>query len=399
MGSQAMGLTVTKANLDFHTTQEWKDSVVKKMTGGVGMLFKKHHIDTIWGNAYLKDAHSLRVIGEDKAQTYTFKHLIIATGSHPIEIPNFEFKGRVLDSTGLLNIKDLPKSLIVIGGGYIGSELASAFANMGTKVSILEGSNSILNAYEPDLVKVVKRRFSEQKVDIYTNALAKKAEQTADNVKVTYEVDGKQQELVADYCVVAVGRKPNTKDMGLEQVGIKTDKLGLIVVDNQGRTNVPNIFAIGDIVPGLALAHKASYEGKVAAEVISGKNVTVDYRAMPAVCYTDTAIASTGLTVAQAKEKGLNAAKAQFPLAANARAVSMNSAFGFVRITYIKDTQQVIGAEIVGPHASDLISELTLAIETGATLEDIALTIHPHPSIGEAVMDAAEVGLGLPTNI
>lgn len=399
MDSQSMGLTVTKATLDFHQTQAWKDNVVKKMTGGVGMLFKKHKIDTIWGNAYLKDAHSLRVIGKDSAQTYTFKHLIIATGGRPVEIPNFKFEGRVLDSTGLLNVKELPKSLIVIGGGYIGSELASAFANMGTKVSILEGTNSILNAYEPDLVKVVARHFSQQGVDIYTNALAKKAVQTNDGVTVTYEVDGKAHQLTADYVTVAVGRKPNTDEMGLEQVGIETDEKGLIKVDNQGRTNIPNIFAIGDIVAGPALAHKASYEGKVAAEVISGKKVTVDYRAMPAVCYTDTSIAATGLTKAEAIKQGLDATSSQFPFAANARAVSMNAATGFARIVYLKDTHQVVGAQIVGPHASDLISELTLAIETGATLDDIALTIHPHPSIAEAVCDAAEVGLGLPTNI
>lgn len=399
MDSQDMGLQVTAAKLDFTKTQEWKKSVVDRLTGGVASLFKKHHIDVIWGSAYLKDAHSLRVIGEDKAQTYTFNNLIIATGSHPIEIPNFKFEGRVIDSTGALSLTEVPKELVVVGGGYIGSELASAYANLGAHVTILEGSNSILANYERDLVKVVEHHFSEQGVDIYTEAMAKRAEQNGDKVEVTFEVKGEEKTITADYCIVSVGRRPNTKDMGLEQVGIKVDQRGLIEVDNQSRTSVENIYAIGDVVPGFALAHKASYEGKVAAEAISGKATTVDYHAMPAVCYTDTSVATTGLTFAEAKDQGLDVKKSQFPFAANGRAISMNSTDGFVRLVYLKDSGILVGAQIVGVHASDLISELTLAIESGNTVEDIALTIHPHPSIAEAVMDVADVAIGFPTNI
>ena len=235
MHSQDMGLRVTAAELDFSKTQEWKQSVVDKMTGGVGMLFKKHNIDVIWGNAYLKDNHSLRVITDDKAQTYTFNNLIIATGSHPIEIPHFKFEGRVIDSTGALNLPEVPKELVVVGGGYIGSELASAYANLGAHVTILEGSDSILANYEKDLVKVVEHHFSKQGVDIYTNALAKDAEQDDASVTVTAEIDGEERELKADYCIVCVGRKPNTADMGLEQVGIQLDDRGLIPVDNDSK--------------------------------------------------------------------------------------------------------------------------------------------------------------------
>ncbi|KRL82320.1 dihydrolipoyl dehydrogenase [Ligilactobacillus equi] len=399
MSSQKMGLNVTAAKLDFEKTQDWKQSVVDRMTGGVGFLFKKHHIDVIWGDAFLKDDNSLRVISNDKAQTYTFNNLIIATGSHPIEIPNFKFGKRVLDSTGALALKEIPKELVVVGGGYIGSELASAYANFGAHVSILEGSNSILANYEKDLVKVVEQHFNEQNVDIYTNAMAKNAEETEDGVKVTFEVNGEEKTLDADYVIVSVGRRPNTKNMGLEQAGVKVNERGLIEVDNQSRSSVPNIYAIGDVVPGFALAHKASYEGKVAAEAIAGKSTIVDYRAMPAVCYTDTSIATTGLTVAEAKEQGLNVGKAQFPFAANGRAVSMDATSGFVRLVYIKDTDVIVGAQIVGPHSSDLISELTLAIESGSTVKDVALTIHPHPSIAEAVGDVADVAEGFPTNI
>ncbi|GAJ27063.1 dihydrolipoamide dehydrogenase [Liquorilactobacillus sucicola DSM 21376 = JCM 15457] len=400
MSSQDMGLRVTAANLDFEQTQRWKkEGVVDKLTGGVASLFKKHHIDVIWGSAFLKDEHSLRVINNDQAQTYTFNNLIVATGSHPIEIPNFKFQGRVLDSTGALELERVPKDLIVVGGGYIGCELASAYANLGAHVSILEGTDGILANYERDLVSVVEHHFSSQHVDIYTKALAKNAEQTEDGVTVTFETNGEEKQLQADYCVVCVGRRANTADMGLEHLGIKIDKRGLIDVDAQGRTSVANIYAVGDVVAGAALAHKASYEGKIAAEAISGSKGTVDYRAMPAVCYTDSEIATTGLTIKEAKAQGLDVKKAQFPFAANGRAISMNSTDGFVRIVFEKQSKAIVGAQIVGPNASDLITELTLAIESGATVEDVALTIHPHPSVSEAIMDVADLGLGLPINI
>lgn len=399
INSQLMGINSTDVKVDFNQTQVWKQSVVNRLTGGVASLFKKHKIDVLWGDAYLKDDHSLRVIHDDRAQTYNFNNLIIATGSHPIEIPNFKFENRVIDSTGALSLPSIPKELVVVGGGYIGCELASAYANFGTHVSILEGTGQILSNYEEDLVRVVEKHFGKQNVDIYTNSLAKKAEQTDHNVKVTFEKDGKTNELIADYCIVAVGRKPNTKDLGLEQAGIKLNDRGLVEVDNQSRTTVPHIYAIGDIVPGFALAHKASYEGKVAAEAISGKDSIVDYHAMPAVCYTDTAIATTGLTMGEAKEQGLDVAKAQFPFAANGRAIAMASTSGFIRLVYTKKDRIIVGGQVVGVHASDLISELTLAIESGNTVDDLALTIHPHPSISEAVQDAADIGIGYPTNI
>ncbi|WP_290033841.1 dihydrolipoyl dehydrogenase [Ligilactobacillus cholophilus] len=399
MNSQKMGLEVTAAKLDFDQTQIWKQSVVNKLTGGVASLFKKHHIDVIWGTAYIRDAHSLRVIKDDNAQTYTFKNLIIATGSHPVEIPNFKYEDRVIDSTGALDLKKVPEHLIVVGGGYIGCELASAYANLGAHVSIIEGTNQILSNYEADMVRIIEKHFSSQGVDIYTNALAKKAEQTADKVTITFEVDGKEKELVGDYCLVSVGRRPNTKNMGLEHAGVELDDHGLIKVDNQGRTTVPNIYAIGDVVPGFALAHKAEYEGKVAAEAIAGKKATVDYHAMPAVCYTDIPLATTGLTMQEAKDQGLEVEQAQFPFTANGRAISMDAVDGFVRLIYLKENNILVGAQIVGEDASDLISELTLAIESGNTIDDLSLTIHPHPSLSEAIWDAADVGLGFPTNI
>lgn len=400
LNSGAMGIDGSSVSFDMKKAHAFKNKVVKQMTSGVGYLFKKHHIDVIWGNAFLKDDHSLRVIKDDKAQTYTFKHLIIATGSHPVEIPNFKFGGRVLDSTGALDLTEVPNELVIIGGGYIGCELAGAYANYGAHVTILEGMPQIMSNYEPDLVKVALKDFANHNVDVVTGAMAKSSKDDDDHVEVVYTKDDHDHQLNADYVVVAVGRKPNTADMGLEQAGIEVDDHGLIKVDAQGRTNKENIFAIGDIVPGAALAHKASYEGKIAAEAIAGQKSTVDYHAMPAVCYVNTPIATTGLTAQQAKDQGMNVKTAQFPFMANGRAVSMDEATGFVRMVYVDDdNHQLVGAQIVGPDAADLISEMTLAIECGCTVEDVALTIHPHPSLSETLMDCADVGLGMPTNI
>lgn len=394
------GILSTGVSVDWSKVQNYRAKVVKRMTNGVSFLMKKNKIDVIHGKAFLKDKNSLRVMQEDSAQTYTFKHLIIATGSHPIEIPGFAFGGRIIDSTGLLELKEQPKELVIIGGGYIGCELASAYANFGTHVTIIEGTDAILRNYEKDVVKVARSTFKKLGVDVITSAMAKSAVDNGNNVTVTYTVGGQDQTVTADDVCVAVGRKPNTKEMGLEQVGIETDKRGLIKVDGQGQTNVKGIYAIGDIVAGAALAHKASYEGKIAAEAISGdSSAVVDYRAIPAVCYLDPEIATTGLTANQAKEQGLKVKTAKFPFSANGRAVSMHETDGFTRLVYTTDTKQVVGAQIVSADASDMISELTLAIESGNTIDDIALTIHPHPSLSEAIMDAADVAQGMPTNI
>ncbi|EPC23264.1 dihydrolipoyl dehydrogenase [Lacticaseibacillus paracasei] len=397
--ASTFGINAKGADLDFTKTQEWKQNkVVHTLTSGVSMLFKKHKIDTIMGTAFLKDDHSLRVMQKDSAQTYTFKNLIIATGSRPIEIKGFKFGKRILDSTGGLNLPEVPKEFVVIGGGYIGSELASAYANLGAHVTILEGTSSILPNFEKDMVQLVLNSFKKRGVTVITNAMAKEAEDTGKGVKVTYTANGKEQTIAADYVMVTVGRRPNTDDLGLDIVGVETTDRGLIKVDAQGRTNKPNIYAIGDIVPGAALAHKASYEGKVAAEAISGKASAVDYKAMPAVCFTDPELATTGMTVAEAKDKGIKAKASKFPFAANGRALSLAQTEGFVRLV-TNENGTVIGGQVAGAGASDLISELTVAVEGGLNVEDLALTIHPHPTLSEVIMDDAEVALGLPINI
>ncbi|HAR5742214.1 TPA: dihydrolipoyl dehydrogenase [Staphylococcus pseudintermedius] len=391
-----LGITAENVSLDFDKVQSFKGSVVSKLTGGVESLLKGNKVEIVSGEAYFVDEHSLRVMDDKSAQTYNFKNAIVATGSRPIQIPNFEFGGRILDSTGALNLQEVPKKLVVVGGGYIGSELGTAYANFGTEVTILEGAKEILGGFEKQMVAPVKKEMKAKGMIIETEALAKSAEETDNGVKVTYEVKGEEKTIEADYVLVTVGRRPNTDELGLEEVGVKLTDRGLVEVDKQSRTSVDSIYAIGDIVPGLPLAHKASYEAKVAAEAIAGQNSEVDYIGMPAVCFTEPELAQVGYTEAQAKEEGLDIKASKFPYQANGRALSLNDTNGFVKLVTLKEDDTLIGAQVVGTNASDVIAELGLAIEAGMNAEDIALTVHAHPTLGEMSMEAAEKALGLP---
>ena len=398
--SEVMGITAENVNVDFSKVQEWKGSIVNKLTSGVSGLLKGNGVDVVSGEAYFVDANNVRVMTETSAQTYTFKNCIIASGSSPIEIPAFKYSKRVLNSTGALALEEVPASLVVIGGGVIGVELGGAYANMGTKLTILEGSDDIFSgAYEKAMTQVVKKNLKSKGAEIVTKALAKGVEETENGVVVTYEVKGEEQKVEADYLLVTVGRRPNTSEMGLEQVGVKMTERGLIEIDKQCRTNVPNIYAIGDIVAGPQLAHKASYEGKIAAEAIAGHPSEIDYLGIPAVVFSEPELASVGYDEKGAKEAGIDAIASKFPFAANGRALSLNATDGFVKLVTRKEDGLVIGAQIAGPSASDMIAELGLAIEAGMTAEDIAMTIHAHPTLGEITMEAAEVALGTPIHM
>lgn len=406
--SSTYGITTSDVTIDFTKTQAWKDEkVVARMTGGVQMLLKKHHVELINGEAYLDSDTQLRVMPSGPrqfmdnggGQTIKFKNLILATGSRPIEIRGFKFDDRVIDSTGGLNLKEVPKEFIIIGGGYVGTELAGAYADLGSHVTILEGSPSIIPNFEKDMVSIVKKNLEKKGVTIITNAMAKKSENKGDSVDVTYEVDGKPTTLSADYCMVTVGRRPNTDNFGLEMTNVKTTDRGLVEVDEQGKTSVDHIYAIGDITPGPALAHKAFFEAKTVAGAISGKNTANDYIGVPAVCFTDPELASVGLTEQDAKDKNIEVKVAKFPFAGNARAVSLDAAEGFVKLVAQKDTGTLLGGQIVGPGASDLISELSVAVNCQLNAEDIALTIHPHPTLGEPIQEAADILIGYPTHI
>lgn len=393
------GVTSKETTIDFAATQQWKDErVVTKLTHGIASLLKKNKVEVIQGEAHFVDDQKIRIIFDDAyGQTYRFNNAIIATGSRPIEIKALPFGGRILNSTGLLNIAQIPESLIVVGGGYIGMELAGAFADFSTKITILEGLDHVLNGFEADLAKPVIKALEDKGVTIITGAKATASRASDNDVTITYERDGKTEQIVADYCCVTVGRRPNTDDIGLDVIGLIMTDRGLIVVDEQGRTSLEHIFAIGDIVAGPPLAHKASYEAKVAAEAIAGDAAAaVDYTAIPTICYTSPEIATVGLTKDEATKQGLDVKVAKFPLAGNGRSLSMNNEVGFVRLVAEKSTGRLVGAQLVGPNVSELIGELTLAIENLMTAEDVAMTIHSHPTLTESIMDASEALLGHP---
>lgn len=394
------GLTTT-GTLDWNQTQDWKQhQVVEKLTSGVAMLLKKHHVDVIKGEASFNDNETLNVVQEDGHQLLQFENCIIATGSRPVAIPGIPFNGRIVDSTGALSLPEVPQHLIIIGGGVIGSELGGAYANLGSDVTIVEGLDHTLNGFDKEMTKPVLDDFKAHGGQVFTSARAKSAVQTDDDVTLTFEVDGKEQTVTGDYLLVSVGRKANTDTLGLNNTDIKIGDHGLLAVDDSMQTNVPHIYAIGDIVAGPALAHKASFEAKVAAAAISGAANAHDlHYSLPAVAYTHYELATTGEDLASVKAKQLDVKMTKFPFAANGRALAMDAGVGFVRLITDKATNALLGAQIVGPGASDLISELSLAIENGLTTEDISLTIHPHPTLGEALMDAAEVADGLGIHI
>ncbi|WP_156290475.1 dihydrolipoyl dehydrogenase [Oceanobacillus salinisoli] len=398
-GSEDIGITTKDVKVDFAKVQEWKGSVVNKLTSGVEGLLKGNKVDIVKGEAYFVDGNTAKVMDEKSSQTYKFNNCIIATGSTPIEIPTFKFSDRVLDSTGALNLKEVPKRLVVIGAGYVGSELGTAYANFGTEVTFLEGAKDILGGFEKSMTQLVKKGLKKKGATIITEAMAKGVEETKDGVKVSYEVKGKEETIEADYVLVTVGRRPNTSEIGLEQVGVELDERGLIKVDKQCRSSVSNIYAIGDIVPGAPLAHKASYEGKIAAEAISGEKSEVDYIGIPAVAFVEPELATVGLSEDEAKEQGYDVKVGKFPFAANGRALSLNNTDGFLKLVTRKEDGLILGGQIAGPNASDMISEIGLAVESGMTAEDLALTIHAHPTLGEITMEAAEVALGSPIHI
>lgn len=394
--SEEIGITAGEVKVDFPKVQAWKESVVKKLTGGVGALMKGNKIQVVSGEAFFVSEDTISVSTEEDGQRYKFNQCIIATGSRPIELKPFPYGGRIISSTEALELQEVPKSMIVIGGGYIGIELGQTYAKFGSKVTILEGSDTILPGFEPEFSRLVQKRLDAIGTDTVTKAMAKSAQATDNQVTVTYTVGDEEKTVSAEYLLVTVGRRPNTNDLGLENIGIKMDDRGFIEIDKQCRTSVPNIYAIGDIVAGPALAHKASYEGKVAAEALAGHPSAIDYKAIPAVVFSDPEIASVGLSETEAKQEGYEVNAGKFNFAANGRALALNQTEGFVKLISDKKTGLIIGGQIVGPEASNMVAEIGLAIEMGTTLEDIAMTIHAHPTLGEIVMETAEVALGNP---
>ena len=398
--SEEMGISVKAATLDFKKLMSWKESVVKKLTGGVGQLLKANGCTTIAGEAKFTSPTQIEVKSSSGTQVIQFKNAVIATGSRPAQIPGFDVDQKlVLDSTGGLSQETRPETLLCVGGGYIGLELGTFYAKVGTKVTVVEAGPALLGIIDQDLVRVVQRGLQKRGVEILTATTVKSVKKNASNVEVTFAGAGGEKKQIFDKVLVTIGRTPNTENLGLDKAGVKVDTKGFIPVNNKLQTAVSHIFAIGDVAGQPLLAHKGSKEGMVAAEVIGGLKTIYDVKAMPAVIFTDPEIASVGISESEAKQKNIAVTVGAFPYAANGRALSVMEPDGMVKLISDAKTGTLLGCHIVGAEASNLIAEATLAIEMGANVEDLALTVHAHPTLPEAIMEAAEVSIGHPIHI
>jgi dihydrolipoyl dehydrogenase len=390
------GIALADLKIDVATMLKRKDDVVGQNTKGIEFLFRKNKITWAKGRGTLKTGNVVDVAGSDGTTTsYQAKHVIIATGSVPIELPFLKFdEQRILSNVGALIIPAVPKHLIVIGGGVIGLELGSVWRRLGAKVTVVELLPTILPGMDDDIVREADRVFRKQGLDIRADTKVTGGGRTGDGVFVTIEKGGKSERLDGDHVLVSVGRKPSLAGIDAAALGLALGKRGEIIVDAQMRTNLPNVFAIGDCVPGPMLAHKAEEEGVVAAEVIAGKPVHMDYRAVPGIVYTWPEIAAVGLTERQAKESGREYRLGKFPFSANGRARTAGETTGFVKFVSDARTDEILGCHMIGPSVSELVSEVVLAMEYRGSSEDIGITVHGHPTLSEAVKEAALGVLG-----
>ncbi|WP_265109204.1 dihydrolipoyl dehydrogenase [Halosolutus halophilus] len=409
--AEEMGIHADPA-VDLAKMVDWKDGVVDQLTGGVEKLCKANGVNLLEGTATFDGENTARISHSGEGQgseSIEFEHAIVATGSRPIEIPGFDYGDEpVLDSKQALALDSVPDSLVVVGAGYIGMELASVFAKLGTDVTVIEMLDGILPGYDDDLKRPVKQRANDIGIEFHFGYTASTWYDHGDGIRVEAEpaeqaaTDGGQAEAVeaealdldAEKVLVAVGREPVSDTLDLDAVGVETDDRGFIETDSRARTNVDHVFAVGDVAGEPMLAHKGSMEGQVAAEVIAGEPAAIDYQAMPAAIFTDPEIGTVGMTESEAEEAGFETIVGTFPFRASGRALTTGETDGFVKIVADESEGYVLGAQIVGPEASELIAELGLAIELGATVEDVASTVHTHPTLSESVMEAAENALG-----
>jgi dihydrolipoamide dehydrogenase len=395
------GIEFGPPKIDVDGVRQYKSGIVSKLTQGLKGLAKQRKVRVVQGYGQFVGSHALEVEGPDGRQTIAFEHAIIAAGSKVVRLPDFPWDDpRVMDSAGALELADIPKRLLVVGGGIIGLEMACVYDALGSRVTVVELADSLMLGADRDLVRPLEKRIRKRYENIFLKSKVAEAKATKKGIEVRFEGEAKDlpETDVFDRVLVAVGRSPNGKDIAAESAGVKVSDRGFIEVDSQMRTNVEHIFAIGDIVGQPMLAHKATHEGKVAAEVIAGHKVHFDARAIPSVAYTHPEVAWMGVTEEQAKRDGIEYTKGAFPWAASGRALALGADDGMTKLLF--DTEgRVIGAGIVGPLAGDLISETMLALEMGADMEDIGLTVHPHPTLSETVAFAAEVAHGSITDI
>jgi dihydrolipoamide dehydrogenase len=396
------GIEFSDPKIDVAKLRGWKESVVKRLTGGLGQLSKQRHVQYIQGRAGFENSTTLRVTKADgSGESVRFDRILLATGSRPAVIPSLKIDSpRMMDSTGALDLKDVPKTLLVVGGGYIGLELGSVYAALGTRVTVVEMLSGLLPGADRDLVLPLHKRLEKLFDGILVNTTVKSLKEESGGIRATFDgPDVKEREKVFDKVLVSVGRKPNSEIPGLDKTKVKVGAKGFIQVNKQLQTDDPSIYAIGDVVGEPMLAHKAMHEGRTAVEAIIGRKVAFEPHAIPAVVFTDPEIAWAGLTETQAKENGREIAVAKFPWGASGRAITLDRPDGMTKLILDPKTERVLGVGIVGVGAGDLISEGVLAIEMAALAGDLELTIHPHPTLSETVMEAAEVFFGTSTDV
>src|SRR5678815_580112 len=394
------GVSFGEPSIDVNKLRSYKQGVVDKLTSGVGTVARLRKVKFLQGRATLTSPRSLTVAGAAGETEVQFEHLILATGSHPTKIPSLSLDSpRMMDSTSGLELPDVPKSLLVIGGGYIGLELGSVYATLGSKVSVVEMTPGLLPGADRDLVQVLEKKLKKLFANIMVNTKVVKVAEEGQGIRVTFEGDVAEKEQVFDRVLVAIGRRPNSKIPGLETTRVKIDQKGFIETDPQRRTAEPTIFAIGDVAGEPMLAHKASHEARVAVEAIQGHKAVFEPLAIPAVVFTDPEIAWCGLTEAQAKEQNVDVEVAKFPWGALSRAITVDRPEGLTKLILEKSTGRVLGVGIAGSGAGELIAEGALAIEMGASAEDIKMVIHPHPTLSESLMESAEVFFGQSTHV
>jgi len=395
------GITMSKPHIDINALRGWKESVIKKLTGGLTGLAKARKVQTVQGKGTFTSPNTVTVETPDGNKTIAFKNAIIAAGSSVTRIPGFPYDDpRLVDSTGALELRQIPKRMLVIGGGIIGLEMACVYDALGSKVTVVEFADGLIPAADRDMVKPLQKRIEKRYEAIYLKTKVTRLEARANGLLAVFE--GEQAPVepqLYDMVLLAVGRRPNGKDVAAEKAGVIVNDRGFIPVDKQQKTNVPHIYAIGDICGDPMLAHKATNEAKIAAEVIAGHKVAFDALTIPSVAYTDPEIAWMGVTETEAKAKGIPFEKASFPWAASGRALAMGRDDGITKLLWDPTTKRIIGAGIVGVNAGELLAETVLAMEMGADLEDLALTVHAHPTLSETPMFAAEMGLGSITDL
>ena len=393
--SATRGITFGEPKVELQKLRTWKDSIVQKLSDGIAAIASKRGVNVMHGRGYFEDSHTLRVETPGGQQFVKFEHAIVAVGSRPALPKAFDLGNpRIMTSTEALEVEEVPPDLLIVGGGYIGMELGTVYASLGSRIVVVEALDSILSGADPDLVRPVVKYAEKAFKEVRLKTKVAKMATAGKHIKVTFEADGQLTEEFYDRVLVSVGRVPNFADLGLENTKIERDEKGFIKVNSRQQTSDPAIYAIGDIAGGVMLAHKASKEARVAVEVITGEESTFEQVVIPAVIFTDPEVAWCGLTEAEARVKGMKVEVARFPWGASGRALTFDRTDGLTKLIIDPETERVLGVGIVGHRAGELIAEGVVAVEMGATVRDLAESVHPHPTVSETIMEAAEVFFG-----